>query len=79
MYLSKKLQKLYAFNPLIVEKAKRQGRKTYKEVILKNNLGMVLKHFNFFKTSHEKSPLVFLAYICYNFITKSGFDVIKPK
>lgn len=79
IYLSKKLQTAHANNPLIVEKAKYQGRKTYKDSILKNKLAMVFKYFSFFKICHHKSSIVFLAFIIYNFITKSGFDIIKPK
>ena len=79
IYLSKKIQGLYTSFPLIVAKAKYQGRKTYKNLVLKKQLSLIFKHFNFFRKSHHKSTFVFMLFIIYNFITKSGFDVIKPK
>lgn len=79
IYLSKKIQKLYAIHPSIVAKAKYQGRKTYKSLILKKQLKLIFKYFNFFRKAHHKSPIVFLAFILYNSFTKSGFDFIKPK
>lgn len=79
IYLSKKLQRLYASHSPIVKKAEYQGRKTYKSLILKKQLRLILKHFNFFRKAHHKSAIVFLAFIVYNSLTRSGFDLIKPK
>tara|TARA_R110000851_G_scaffold327830_1_gene497807 strand:- start:20605 stop:21519 length:915 start_codon:yes stop_codon:yes gene_type:complete len=79
IYLSKKLQRLYAAHSSIVKKAKYQGRKTYKSLILKKQLRLILKHFNFFRKAHHKSAIVFLAFIVYNSLARSGFDLIKPK
>ncbi|WP_338733326.1 glycosyltransferase family 2 protein [Mangrovimonas cancribranchiae] len=78
IYLSKKLQSQYVTNQEIVAKAQRQGRKTYKNLILSKHLSVVFKHFQFFKTCHKKNSGVFLGYILYNTLTKRGFDKIKP-
>lgn len=79
IYLSKTLQNRHKDNLLIVEKAKRQGRKTYKSLMLKRNLKLIFKHFNFFKKAHYKSSFVFLSYMFYNITTGRGFDSLKSK
>jgi glycosyltransferase involved in cell wall biosynthesis len=79
IYLSKKLQVEHASNSLIVERAKRQGRKTYKALIQANKLNWVLSDFKFFKECYHKSTIVFMLYIVYNTITKRGFDKMKPR
>jgi glycosyltransferase involved in cell wall biosynthesis len=79
IYLSKKIQKEHQFNRLIVEKAKRQGRKTYKWLIKKNKVKLLIKNFMFFRKSYEMSLLMFVLYFCYNIITKRGFDVMRTK
>lgn len=78
IYLSKKLQSQHAKIPNIVARAQRQGRKTYKNLIVNNHLDLVFKNFNFFKSCHKKSSGVFLGFILYNTLTKRGFDKIKP-
>ncbi len=79
IYLSKKLQVAHASNSLILERAKYQGRKIYRNLAKRRDLKMILKHFNFFQKMHHKTAAVFMIYICYNFITGKGFDQIKPK
>ncbi|WP_432409980.1 glycosyltransferase family 2 protein [Rasiella sp. SM2506] len=79
IYLSKLHIKKFSDHEGIIAKSERQGRKTYKDLMLNNYLDVILKNFNFFRRCHHKSIIVFSAFICYNLITKSGFDVIKPK
>jgi len=79
IYLSKLLKGRHRDNPLIVANTEKQGRKTYKSLILKGNLKMLFEHFNFFRQSHHKSSLLFFTFMIYNYVTKSGFDIIKPK
>ena len=79
IYLSKKIQKLYVAYPLVVKKAKYQGRKTYKSLIQKKQLSVIFKHFNFFRKAHHKSYTMFFLYVIYNILTGRGFDKIKPK
>ena len=79
IYLSKKLQKVHTSNSLILERAEYQARKTYRNLAKRRDLKMILKHFDFFRKAHHKSIPIFMAFIIYNYITKSGFDVIKPK
>ena len=79
IYLSKKRQKEHQYNKLIVEKAKRQGRKTYKWLIKKNKIKLLIKNFMFFKKSYDKSLFTFIIFFCYNMITKKGFDVMRIK
>ena len=79
IYLSKILQQRHQNNPKIVEKAKRQGRKTYKSLSQNKRLHLIFKHFNFFKKAHHKSSFIFFIFFIYNLITGKGFDVIKPK
>lgn len=79
IYLSKLHLEKFSDHEGIIAKSERQGRKTYKDLVLNNCVGVILKNFNFFRRCHHKSIIVFSAFICYNFITKSGFDVIKPK
>lgn len=79
IYLSKKLQKAHSTNPLIVKRAKRQGRKTYKWLIKKNKIKLLIKNFMFFRKSYDKSLFTFIVFFCYNIITKKGFDVMRKK
>lgn len=78
IYLSKLLIKRHKNNPQIVVKAERQGRKTYKNLAQRGDLKMILKHFNFFQQAHNKTALQFFLFMCYNLLTKRGFDKIKP-
>lgn len=78
IYLSKLLKARHSDNPLIVANTEKQGRKTYKSLIQRGNLNMLFKHFIFFKESHHKSSFVFVVFMIYNYITKTGFDIIKP-
>jgi len=77
IYLSKKLQNNHQHNALIIQKAKRQGRKTYKWLVKHNRIKLLVENFMFFKNSYDKSSLVFLLYMIYNVLTKKGFDKIK--
>ena len=79
IYLSKKLQLDHASNELITERAKRQGRKTYKSLAIRGDLKMILKHFNFFRKAHHKSILLFSLFVIYNLLTGRGYHKIKPK
>lgn len=79
IYLSKLLQKRHAANPLIVARAERQGRKTYKSLARRRDLKMILKHFNFFRKAHRKSFFFFFLFIGYNVLTGKGFDIVKPQ
>lgn len=79
IYLSKKIKQSHTGNPLIIAKTERQGRKTYKSLILKNNLKIIFQNFSFFKKSYHQNSLNFLFFIFYNIITKKGFDRMKPK
>ena len=79
IYLSKILQKRHFENPLIVAKAKRQGRKTYKNLAERKKIQMIMQHFNFFRKVHHKSYIVFFLFVIYNVLTGRGFDEIKPK
>ena len=79
IYLSKLMQRRHSDHPLIVAKAERQGRKTYKNLAKERNLKMILKHFNFFSKVHHKSVLFFTLFVIYNILTGRGFDKIKPK
>lgn len=78
IYLSKLLIKRHKKNPQIVAKAEKQGRKTYKNLAQRGDLKMILKHFNFFQQAHNKTALQFFLFMCYNLLTKRGFDKIKP-
>jgi len=78
IYLSKTIKKRHNDNPLIIAKAERQGRKTYKNLAMRRNLKMIVKHFNFFRKVYNKSLVVFFLYVCYNFVTGRGFDNMKP-
>lgn len=77
IYLSTKLQQRHQDNTKIVERAKRQGRKTYKSLSQNKRLHLIFKHFNFFKHSYGKNSMVFFFYIWYHFFTGKGFDRIK--
>ena len=79
IYLSKLHIKKFSDHKRIVAKSERQGRKTYKDLVLNNYLGVISKNFDFFRRCHHKSIVTFFAFICYNVLTKSGFDIIKPK
>lgn len=79
VYLSKKLQERHAGNELIIERARRQGRKTYKSLIKRKNLFLIYKHFNFFKEAYYKKTVPFFLFIWLNFLTGRGFDLMKPK
>lgn len=79
IYLSKLMQNRHKENPILVARAERQGRKTYKVLIKRRDLGMIRKHFHFFKEVHHKSSMLFLGYVIYNVFTNRGFDRIKPK
>ena len=79
IFLSKKLQNKHKYNELIVNKAKRLGIKTYKNLVMRRKLNMLFKHLNFFRKVHDKSVAFFLLFICYNLVTGRGFDIIKPK
>ncbi|MAM28748.1 MAG: hypothetical protein CMC13_06965 [Flavobacteriaceae bacterium] len=79
IYLSKKLQAAHTSNSLILERAKYQGRKTYRNLAKRADLKMILKHFNFFRKMHHKSVAVFALFVAYNILFGSGFDRIKPK
>jgi len=79
IYLSNLLQKRHTNNTSIVNKAEKQGRKTYKSLIRQGSLKKVFRHFNFFKKAYNKGTVVFFLYVWYNFITGRGFDKIKPK
>lgn len=78
IYLSKLLIKRHKKNLQIVAKAERQGRKTYKNLAQRGDLKMILKHFKFFQQAHNKTALQFFLFMCYNLLTKRGFDKIKP-
>lgn len=78
IYLSELIKKRHSNNILIVEKAERQGRKTYKSLVKKKKIGLIVKHFQFFSDSHKKNSFVFLLFLIYNLITGKGFDRIKP-
>jgi len=77
IYLSKKLQNEHGDNQLIVNRAKRQGIKTYKWLVINNKLKQLLKHIFFFKNCYKMSSIVFLVYFIYSYITKKGFDKMK--
>lgn len=79
IYLSKLHIKKFSDYKGIVAKSERQGRKTYKDLVLNNYLGVILKNFDFFRRCHHRSIVIFSAFICYNVLTKTGFDIIKPK
>lgn len=79
IYLSKLIKKRHRENPMLVERAERQGRKTYKSLVRRRDVELLFKHFKFFKEVHHKSSMKFLGYIIYNIITNRGFDRIKPK
>ncbi|MBK5214575.1 MAG: glycosyltransferase family 2 protein [Flavobacteriaceae bacterium] len=78
IYLSEIIKKKHNDNPLIVRKSEKQGRKTYKSLVKKKKIGLIIKHFKFFRNSHKKSILAFSFFLIYNLITKRGFDRIKP-
>lgn len=79
IYLSKKMQTNHQSNSLIIQKAKRQGRKTYKWLVKKNRIKLLAENFMFFKSSYDKSIVTFTLFFCYNMITKRGFDVMRIK
>lgn len=79
IYLSKIIQERHSNNPLIVAKAERQGRKTYKSLAKHRNLKMLLKHFTFFRKAHHKAKGIFFLIMIYNLISGRGFDIVKPK
>ena len=78
IYLSKLLIKRHRNNLQIIARAERQGRKTYKRLAQSGNLKMILKQFNFFRKVHHKTAMLFFLFMCYNLLTKRGFDKIKP-
>ncbi len=77
IYLSKLLQKNNPNQPLIVERAKRQGRKTYKYIAKKKEVVFIFKHYNFFRKSYNLKHHQFLIFVAYNLITGRGFDKMK--
>lgn len=79
IYLSKKLQVAHKSNPLLINRAKRQARKTYKNLAKRRDLKLIFANFNFFREAHDKSTMPFTFFILYNVITRRGFDIIKPK
>jgi hypothetical protein len=79
IYLSEVIKKRHTNNPLIVAKAERQGQKTYKNLVKKKKIGLILKHFKFFSKCHKKNSFSFSFFLMYNVITGKGFDRIKPK
>lgn len=79
IYLSKLIKIRHAENPVIVERAERQGRKMYKVLIRRRQFGVLFKHYNFFKRVCHKSSIIFFGFLIYNTITDRGFDRIKPK
>lgn len=79
IYLSKIMQQRHIQNNLIVERARRQGRKTYENLVKRNNLFMILKHFNFFRKAFHKRTVPFFFYMLVNFLIGRGFDHMKPK
>ncbi len=76
--LSKKLICRHQNNQQIIAKAEKQGRKTYKSLILETKMKLVFKHFNFFRKCHHESSIMFFGFMIYNYFTKKGFDIIKP-
>lgn len=79
IYLSKKMMRQFEDDKDIVERAKRQGRKTYKSLAKNKNLKMIFKHFHFFQKAHNKTTVVFFLMMIYNLATGKGFDRVKPK
>ncbi|MNR07158.1 hypothetical protein D3C85_1232680 [compost metagenome] len=79
IYLCKKLKQRYPDNQLIVDRADRQVRKTYKSLVLQNNVKLILKNFNFFKNAFHKQTIVFILYLIYNSVSHKGFDKMKIK
>ena len=79
IYLSKIIIKRHSNNPLIVAKAEKQGRKTYKSLAKRRKSRLILKHFNFFRKAHHKSSVVFFFFMIYNVLFTRGFDRVKPK
>lgn len=79
IYLAKKLEDKYKTNINIVARARRQGRKTYKNLISDYKVGLVWRNFSFFRTCYSKSSFGFFSYVVYNLLTKRGFDRMKPK
>ncbi|WP_343763123.1 glycosyltransferase family 2 protein [Gangjinia marincola] len=77
IYLSKKLMETHSNNPLIIAKAKRQGRKTYKKLMLHGKVNWICEELSFFRICHNRDSVTFLGYALYNYITKKGFDRIK--
>jgi glycosyltransferase involved in cell wall biosynthesis len=78
IYLSKLLKKRHCNNLQIVANTEKQGRKTYKSLMINRNINLVFKNFVFFKDSHQKSSVIFFIYMIYNFLIGKGFDKIKP-
>ena len=79
IYLSKKMMERFKDDKDIVERFKRQGRKTYKSLAKSRNLKMIFEHFSFFKKVYDKTTVVFFLLMIYNIITGRGFDRVKPK
>jgi glycosyltransferase involved in cell wall biosynthesis len=79
IYLCKKLKNRYPDNPLILERVERQARKTYKTLVLQNNIKMILKNFDFFKNAFHKHSIIFTVCLLYNGLTHRGFDKMKIK
>lgn len=79
IYLSKKMMSKFWDDPEIVERAKRQGRKTYTSLAKAKKWKLVFKNFNFFKRVHNLSTIRFIFFMAVNFITGKGYDRIKGK
>ncbi len=78
IYLSKLIKNRHKDNPLLVARAERQGRKMYKSLIQRKKVGMIMKHFKFFRKVHHKPAALFILFIGYNLVTGRGFDRVKP-
>ncbi|PZW39059.1 glycosyltransferase involved in cell wall biosynthesis [Mesonia algae] len=77
--IAKKFLENYLSDKDITERARYIGRKSYKSAVKKNKLIFLLQNFNFFKFCYKKKTLSMLLWMCYNLISKRGFDRMKPK
>lgn len=77
IFLCKKLKKRYPNNLIIQKRANRQVYKTYKNLVIQNEMNLILVNFNFFCESFQKSVPSMVLFIIYNFITKRGFTKLK--
>ena len=79
IYLSDLIQNRHHSNELLVERARRLGRKVYRSQVKRKSLSTIIKYFGFFRKVYRKNPFIFFLYVCYNMITGRGLDRMNYK